>query len=376
MADDNNGMAAARRQRIQMLKRCILLTAVTLILLPLVLCFILLERVQNMDRTLDKLIAQVEALTNIVSVQEESLDRLTESTVTTDTGSVVTGGAGHRLEGKELIPPQDGAEGEENGTQADGLPQGKAGEENGVQADDLPQEADGGENAVQTEESGGAKEITAAHKVYLTFDDGPSKYTEEILDILDQYDVKATFFVVGKDSDSARRSMQDIVDRGHTLGMHSYSHKYSEIYKSPEDFAADYEKIWNYVYETTGVESTVYRFPGGSSNSVSRIDMEEFADYLDTRGVRFFDWNISSGDGGSRLLSVETLVENCTADIERFGTSVILMHDAASKPTTVEALPEIIEKILALDDTVILPITEDTELVQHIQRREEVSGDQ
>lgn len=357
MADDNNRTAAARRQRIQMLKRCILLTAATLILLPLVLCFILLERVQSMDRTLDELVAQVEALTNTVSVQEESLHRLTDSTVMTDTGSVVTGGAGHRLEGKELILPQ-------------------AGEENGTQADDVPQEADGGEDAVQAEESGRPEEITAAHKVYLTFDDGPSKYTEEILDILDQYDVKATFFVVGKDSDSARRSMQDIVDRGHTLGMHSYSHKYSEIYKSLEDFAADYAKIWNYVYETTGVESTVYRFPGGSSNSVSRIDMEEFADYLDTRGVRFFDWNISSGDGGSRLLSVETLVENCTADIERFETSVILMHDAASKPTTVEALPEIIEKILALDDTVILPITEDTELVQHIQRREETAGDQ
>ena len=94
--------------------------------------------------------------------------------------------------------------------------------------------------------------------------------------------------------------------------------------------------------------------------------MREFADYLDSQGVRFFDWNISSGDGGKKLLSVETLVENSTGDIERFETSVILMHDAASKPTTVEALPIIIENVLALEDTVILPITDDTEPVQHI----------
>ena len=218
-------------------------------------------------------------------------------------------------------------------------------------------------------------EATAAHKVYLTFDDGPSKYTDDILDILDKYGVKATFFVVGKDSDFAREAMQEIVNRGHTLGMHSYTHKYSEVYNSLEDFAEDYEKIRDYIYEVTGVESTVYRFPGGSSNSVSDIDMQEFADYLDTQGVRFFDWNISSGDGGGKLLSVETLVKNSTADIERFETSVILMHDAASKSTTVEALPTIIENILALEDTVILPITEDTELVQHIQRREEMPGD-
>lgn len=360
MADDNNFTAAARRQRIQMLKRCIILTAVLLILLPVVLCFILLERVQSMDKTLNELIVQVETLTNIVSGQEERLDELAGSALLTGTGSAVTGNAEHRLEGQELTQPQD------NGT----------GGEEDAQSADPPQETDGREEEARKEESEGSEEITAAHKVYLTFDDGPSKYTEDILDILDQYEVKATFFVVGKESDSARKSLQDIVDRGHTLGMHSYSHKYSEIYRSPEDFAADYEKIRNYVYEATGVESTVYRFPGGSSNSVSRVDMQEFADYLDTRGVRFFDWNISSGDGGSRLLSTDTLVENCTADIERFETSVILMHDSAAKSTTVEALPAVIENILALDDTVILPITEDTELVQHIQRREETAGDQ
>ncbi|MCM1191336.1 MAG: polysaccharide deacetylase family protein [Butyrivibrio sp.] len=376
MAEDNKRAAAARRQRIQMLKKCIILTAVMVILLPTVLCFILLERIQSMDKTLDSLIVQVETLTNIVTEQEKRLDELNREAMTTGEGSARSGGAEREQPEQEWIPAQNAAQGaEEEPGDADTV-QG----EEGLSASDAFRETEGSGEAsdgVQPEGSAEAEDpgITAAHKVYLTFDDGPSKYTYDILDILDSYGVKATFFVVGKETDYAREAMQEIVNRGHTLGMHSYSHKYAEIYNSPEDFAGDYRKIHDYVYEVTGVESTVYRFPGGSSNSVSDIDMEVFADYLDTQGVRFFDWNIASGDGGKKLLSVEELVKNSTAGIERFGTSVILMHDAASKSTTVEALPTIIENILALEDTVILPITEDTELVQHIKRREETPGD-
>lgn len=345
MAEDNNRTAAARRQRVQMLKKCIILSAVTVIMLPIALCFILLDRIQIMDETLENLIAQTETLTDIVREQGQQLEDLKSKAAADRSSGEYEQQQTESAAGREADPVSGPAE------SIDG---------SGRQ-----------EDADEREE-----EITAAHKVYLTFDDGPSKYTDDILDILDTYGIKATFFVVGKESDSAREAMQEIVARGHTLGMHSYSHKYADIYESLENFARDYEKIRDYVYEVTGVESTVYRFPGGSSNSISDIDMGEFADYLDTQGVRFFDWNISSGDGGAKLLSVEKLVENCTADIERFETSVILMHDSAAKSTTVEALPTIIENILALEDTVILPITEDTELVQHIQRRTETSGDQ
>lgn len=359
MAEDNKRTAAAKRQRVQMLKKCIILSAVAVIMLPIALCFILLDRIQNTDKTLNDLMIQVETLTGIVGEQRQQLEELKGLTTVSSENRGFAGSdyGEYGQPGQESGPASDGEADLQSGSDED--INGRTGAANGPEEAGEPKE-----------------EITAAHKVYLTFDDGPSKYTNDILDILDSYGVKATFFVVGKDSDSAREAMQEIVDRGHTLGMHSYSHKYKEIYKSVEDFAEDYEKIRDYVYEVTGVESTVYRFPGGSSNSVSRIDMEEFADYLDTQEVRFFDWNISSGDGGAKLLSVETLVENCTADIERFETSVILMHDSASKPTTVEALPAIIENILALEDTVILPITEDTEPVQHIQHRPETSGDQ
>ena len=205
------------------------------------------------------------------------------------------------------------------------------------------------------------------HKVYLTFDDGPSIYTNDILDILDSYNVKATFFVVGKEGNNAQEALQRIVDDGHTLGMHSYSHKYKELYESMDSFTEDFEQIRDYIYQATGVESVYYRFPGGSSNTVSEIDMHEFIDYLDSQGVEYFDWNVSSGDGGSMKLPTDTLLENCTKDIDTRDTSFVLLHDSAEKPTTVEALPEIIENILARPDTVILPITENTRPVHHIE---------
>lgn len=205
------------------------------------------------------------------------------------------------------------------------------------------------------------------HKVYLTFDDGPSIYTNDILDILDKYHVKATFFVVGKEGTDAREALQRIAEEGHTLGMHSYSHKYKELYQSVDSFTTDFEQIRDYIYQATGVESLYYRFPGGSSNTVSETDMHEFIDYLDSQGVEYFDWNVSSGDGGSRKLSTDTLLKNCTEDIDTRDTSIVLLHDSAEKPTTVEALPDIIENILARPDTVILPITENTRTVHHIE---------
>ena len=204
-----------------------------------------------------------------------------------------------------------------------------------------------------------------SHYVYLTFDDGPSIYTDEILDILAEYDIKATFFVLGKETEKDKERLRRIVDEGHTLGMHSYSHRYSEMYASVEKFAADFHKIQDYLYEVTGVVSKFYRFPGGSSNKVSNADMNELEKFLDEQDVTYFDWNISSGDADNIDFSVEELVSNSTKNIEKNRTSVILFHDSASKRSTVDALPHVIEKIMAMEDTIILPITQDTEPVQH-----------
>lgn len=325
MSEENIQAAAHRRKRVQRLKRYIILTAIFLILLPTMLCIVLFARTRRMDRSLEELTDRVELLAMETTAQQDMLRELLESMQTSGQGSQAENESPREVTGYELTTTEE------------------------------------------TEESTDPA-VTAAHKVYLTFDDGPSANTEEILDILDRYDVKATFFVVGKESEAAKEALVQIVERGHTLGMHSYSHKYAEIYSSVEEFGSDFEKLRSYLEEVTGVTSNVYRFPGGSSNTVSRLDMQVFADYLDGQDVRFFDWNISSGDAGSRPLSVEKLVENATNGIEQWRTSVILMHDAENKHSTVEALPTIIENILAMEDTVILPITEDTEPVQHIHK--------
>ena len=203
-------------------------------------------------------------------------------------------------------------------------------------------------------------------KVYLTFDDGPSSNTDQILDILKDYDVKATFFVVGKTDERSVKAYQRIVEEGHTLAMHSYSHKYDEIYESKEAFARDLNSLQEYLYETTGVWPRIYRFPGGSSNTVSKVDMQELIEYLTDIGITYFDWNVASGDAVSRTLPAETIVNNCLSGIEKQKESVILMHDASNKGTTVEALPQIIEAIQERGDTGILPITDETVPVQHI----------
>ncbi len=211
------------------------------------------------------------------------------------------------------------------------------------------------------------EDIEGTRYVYLTFDDGPSTYTDDILDILAEYDVKATFFVCGKPDAKYTDVYKRIVSDGHTLGMHSYSHKYSEIYSSMESYKADLDKLRIFLYETTGVWSKYYRFPGGSSNKVSKVPITELVDYLDNSEITFFDWNVSAGDDRAGATK-DTIYANIVNNVPRFKHCIVLMHDAADKRSTVDALPEIIEAIQAMDDTVIVPITDDTLPVQHINK--------
>lgn len=330
MSEEYTQAAYSRRKRVERLKKCIVLTSRLFKLLPLLLCVFLLFRMQVLSRSLEELSSRVEVLAGETSVQQALMQELLEKIQTTGYGAQETNVAGRELPGYELSPPE-------------GLTTAA------------------GSDSVEYD----SEEITV-HKVYLTFDDGPSTNTKKILDILDQYNVKATFFVVGKEEDWAKEALVDIVERGHSLGMHSYSHKYSDLYNSVEDFAEDFVKLREYLEDVTGVTSNIYRFPGGSSNTISNVGMHEFAEYLDSWDVRFYDWNIASGDGGNRLMSVDELVANSLNGIDDWGTAIILMHDSVNKPTTVEALPIIIEKILERGDTEILPITEDTVLIQHI----------
>ena len=208
--------------------------------------------------------------------------------------------------------------------------------------------------AEQIEASGRRKQETLPEgnraeekrQVYLTFDDGPSKNTDRILDILKEYDVKATFFVVGKTDASSVRAYKRIVEEGHTLGMHSYSHEY--------------------LYDLTGVWSRYYRFPGGSSNTVSATDMQILIRYLNENGICYYDWNVASGDAVSSKLSAEVITQNCMTQIEGKKECMILFHDASDKGSTVDALPMLIEQLQSMEDTEILPVTDDTHPVQHV----------
>ncbi|EOS24233.1 hypothetical protein C806_02275 [Lachnospiraceae bacterium 3-1] len=202
-------------------------------------------------------------------------------------------------------------------------------------------------------------------KVYLTFDDGPSENTAKILDILKEKNIKATFFVIGQEDEKSKELYQRIVAEGHTLGMHSFSHKYNVIYESLEAFSEDVAHLQSYLAEVTGITPEIMRFPGGSSNQVSNTDMTEFIRFLNEKGITYYDWNVASGDATSQVYTPDELVENVMNDVGRYETSIVLMHDAANKSSTVEALIPMIEKLQEMG-VELLPIDENTTLIQQI----------
>ena len=213
----------------------------------------------------------------------------------------------------------------------------------------------------QTEENVVPKD--GLRRVYLTFDDGPTAVTDEVLDILKEYDVKATFFVLGRDDEASKERYNRIVDEGHTLAMHSFDHDFSRLYASLDSFSADTLRLRNFLYDVTDgrVWSKIYRFPGGSSTTTARAEIPELIDWLGREDITYFDWNVYGGDD----IAPEAIVSNVVANVGKYENAVILMHDGADKRETVEALPEILEYLQGLDNTVLLPITEDTTAVQH-----------
>ncbi len=218
--------------------------------------------------------------------------------------------------------------------------------------------------AFDKQSSGGSARTAWPRKVYLTFDDGPSANTGKILDILDEYDVKGNFFVVGTTNPELQEMYKRIVDEGHVLCMHSYSHKYNEIYSSVKAFTKDLDEISSLLYDVTGVKPVYYRFPGGSSNSVSRIPMKDFIKVLDERGLTYFDWNVVAGDATNPMLPADKIIENSLADLNEYEEAMILFHDLSNKTSTVEALPHIIEAIQE-SDIPIEPIDDTTMTIQH-----------
>lgn len=219
--------------------------------------------------------------------------------------------------------------------------------------------------AVNTEQDTSIDENAEVKKrVYLTFDDGPSVYTGQILDILAANDVKATFFVIGRNEDYYDYYKR-IVDEGHTIGMHSYSHVYKDFYSSEKAFAEELTKLNDLIFDLTGTKSTIFRFPGGSSNHVAPHPIQEYIAYLNENNINYYDWNALNGDAVTTSLSPEQLVNNIMKDVSKNDDSIVLMHDLQTTHTTVESLQLLIDTLKS-EGYEILPIDEETPLIQHI----------
>ena len=179
--------------------------------------------------------------------------------------------------------------------------------------------------------------------IYLTFDDGPSAYTQRLLDILDRYNVKATFFVTGANS-SYYNMIGEAYRRGHTIAIHTYSHVYSDIYSSVDNYLADFNKIKDIVVAQTGEEPWLFRFPGGTSNTVSRKHcsgiMTTLAHEMLNRGYVYCDWNVSSGDASGRA-SEQSVINNVINGISGKNAAIVLQHDIHGY--SVNAVDDIIE---------------------------------
>ena len=178
--------------------------------------------------------------------------------------------------------------------------------------------------------------------VYLTFDDGPSARTPEVLNILEEYGVKATFFVTGRESEQGQQWMRDIVAAGHTLGVHSYTHNYQKIYASVEAFLDDFNQMYQQILEVTGVAPQIFRFPGGSINAYNGAVYLDIVAEMVRRGFVYFDWNAMTGDAVKKPPAPSVQVSNALSK-QNAARVILLSHDSAKMVNTVAALPGIIE---------------------------------
>ncbi|MCM1113082.1 MAG: N-acetylmuramoyl-L-alanine amidase [Muribaculum sp.] len=195
--------------------------------------------------------------------------------------------------------------------------------------------------------------------MYLTFDDGPSEEnTAAVLDILKEHNIKATFFLVGENVEKHPEMAKRIADEGHTIGIHCYNHAYDRLYESVDSYVEDFEKAWNVVYETTGVEAKLFRFPGGSINAYNKKVYKDIIEEMTDRGYIYFDWNASLEDA-TKHNEPELLVRNAKESTLGRRRIVMLAHDVVYNTTL--CLEEVLEQF---PEYRMLPLSEEVEPIQ------------
>ncbi len=295
-----------RNKRIRRMKKAIIITGIMLVVIPIILCIFLFVKMNKLQNKLDSLLELKQSGEIILTQNEAGEDKFVyvDSKVLTNSNTIV-------------------------------------------------------------EEPDIVKEEKV---VYLTFDDGPSVYTDDIIDVLNSYQVNGTFFVVGKEDSNSIELYEEIINNGNSLGIHTYSHEFSNVYSSVENFSNEILSLKEVLYDSTGVNINLFRFPGGSSSPALYsygCEPKEFIEYLNSEGYVYFDWNVSSGDGAAKTLTTKKIVSNVLDGVEGKSVSVVLMHDSPAKETTLEALPIIIDSLLK-SGYEIKPLTENVDPVQHI----------
>lgn len=216
-------------------------------------------------------------------------------------------------------------------------------------------------NKVSENKTADSKTTTSNGKsiAYLTFDDGPSSITNSVLDILKKYNVKATFFVINSGSYN-KTTLQREVNEGHTIGLHAYDHNYAIAYKDDNSYLDGIDKLRAKVKADTGFDSHYIRFPGGSSNTISKRYskgiMSRITKTAKQRGYKYYDWNVDDDDAG-RARTADDCYNNVIKELRPNRSNIVLMHDFGTNKKILEALPRIIEycqkngyKMLPIDD--------------------------
>lgn len=336
------GSDAQRRKRINRYKKIIIIACVVLIMIPILLCIILFIRVCSLQKQVDNLLTLRDS--GVIVAMASASGEVKYQYVEKNANSAND----EDSEDLELINSEN-----DN-------PSGSVADEKAEVSDNNSTAEDGTE---PIDISSFPKFDGTGKKVYLTFDDGPSINTEKIINILDKYKVKATFFVNGRDDAESISRYKLIVDTGNVIASHSYTHQYKDIYASVDNFDADLTKLRELIYNSTGYNLRYFRFPGGSSTTTMKVSVYSLIDYLNNNDYLYFDWNVSSSDASKGGLTKEEIITNVLSGIETHDVSIVLMHDAKSKQTTVEALPVIIE-LLQEYGCELLPISDNTKLVQ------------